>query len=217
MFKMSEEQAKNPIPQDAEMVLISDVHLDKPKVLEKLRTMMAEFALDPPVALIFVGNFTSQQGSLEECVTRLKVGMEKLTDMLLSFPSLIEKSEIVIIPGPSDPGNLTVNILPKPPLSKTFVDYLQTKIPKVHLANNPCRIRYYGHDIVIFRDDLVHKMRRHCIIQPQFDEETTEISHHLVKTLLDQSHLCPLPLHIQPVYWNFDHHLSLFPAPDVVF
>lgn len=26
----------------------------------------------------------------------------------------------------------------------------------------------------------------------------------LVKTLIDQGHLCPLPLHVRPVYWQHD-------------
>lgn len=38
----------------------------------------------------------------------------------------------------------------------------------------------------------------------------------LVMTLLEQGHLCPLPLTVQPVYWDFDHALRLYPLPDVV-
>ena len=50
----------------------------------------------------------------------------------------------------------------------------------------------------------------------------------LVKTLVDQAHLCPLPLHVRPVYWQLDHVsvllfvafnskvLHLTPLPDVL-
>lgn len=39
---------------------------------------------------------------------------------------------------------------------------------------------------------------------------------HLCATLLQQSHLCPVPLEAQPVFWNFDHALHLYPIPDVL-
>ena len=35
-------------------------------------------------------------------------------------------------------------------------------------------------------------------------------------TLLQQSHLCPLPLEKQPIYWQHDHALRLYPVPDAV-
>ncbi len=39
---------------------------------------------------------------------------------------------------------------------------------------------------------------------------------HLCATLLQQSHLCPVPLEAQPVFWNYDHALHLYPIPDVL-
>ena len=39
---------------------------------------------------------------------------------------------------------------------------------------------------------------------------------HLCATLLQQSHLCPVPLEAQPVFWNLDHALHLYPIPDVL-
>lgn len=42
------------------------------------------------------------------------------------------------------------------------------------------------------------------------------ITHHLVQTLCDQAHLCPLPLTVQPVYWPYDHALRLYPLPDLL-
>jgi DNA polymerase epsilon subunit 2 len=37
-----------------------------------------------------------------------------------------------------------------------------------------------------------------------------------VKTVIDQAHLCPLPLSVRPVYWSFDNALRLFPLPDLL-
>ena len=35
----------------------------------------------------------------------------------------------------------------------------------------------------------------------------------LVSTQLRQGHLCPMSLDDQPVFWEFDHALSLYPVP----
>ena len=37
-----------------------------------------------------------------------------------------------------------------------------------------------------------------------------------VKTMLSQAHLCPLPLHVRPIYWSFDAALRIYPVPDLV-
>ena len=39
---------------------------------------------------------------------------------------------------------------------------------------------------------------------------------HVVKTIIDQQHLCPLPLHRRPIFWDYDIALSLFPLPNIV-
>lgn len=36
------------------------------------------------------------------------------------------------------------------------------------------------------------------------------------KSVVCQSHLCPLPLHVSPVYWSYDNALRLYPLPDVL-
>lgn len=35
-------------------------------------------------------------------------------------------------------------------------------------------------------------------------------------TLLQQSYLRPLPIHIAPVYWGFEHALRVYPIPHAV-
>ncbi|KAJ1501432.1 DNA-directed DNA polymerase epsilon, subunit B, partial [Coelomomyces lativittatus] len=38
----------------------------------------------------------------------------------------------------------------------------------------------------------------------------------LARTLIDQSHVCPLPLHISPVLWDYAHTLHLYPLPTLL-
>ena len=39
---------------------------------------------------------------------------------------------------------------------------------------------------------------------------------HLCLTLVHESHLCPVPFTSQPVYWQYDHALRLYPVPDAL-
>lgn len=36
------------------------------------------------------------------------------------------------------------------------------------------------------------------------------------KTIICQGHLCPLPLHVEPVYWAYDDALRVYPLPDLI-
>ncbi|KAL5142798.1 DNA polymerase epsilon subunit B [Glycine soja] len=47
-------------------------------------------------------------------------------------------------------------------------------------------------------------------------EETDDLFQHLVATITHQSHLCPLPLTVQPIIWNYDHCLYLYPTPHTI-
>ena len=38
----------------------------------------------------------------------------------------------------------------------------------------------------------------------------------LVSTVLDQSHLIPVPLQVRPIFWSFDHALRLYPQSHLV-
>lgn len=144
---------------------------------------------------------------------------------------------------------------------------------RVTATSNPCRIRYYTQEVVIFRQDLTRRLRRHCVITPSMetrnyeegkgeedddhdgpvdviDEEEEEeeeddddneegrwkekegekkrrkkggmviqkqpMHHHLLKTVVDQMHLCPLPVATQPVFWCYDNALRLFPLPQLI-
>jgi len=73
------------------------------------------------------------------------------------------------------------------------------------------RIRYCTQEIVVHRADIVNKMRRYSISKRAISKDA--LPKHVVKTLLDQSHLSPLPLTITPIYWRYDYALRLNPLP----
>lgn len=155
--------------------------------------------------------------------------MDDLAELLSEFPEILAETHVVLVPAPTDPGS--AHVLPRPPIPSCFCKALQRLVPNVTLATNPCRIRYYTQEIVVFRDDITARVRRHCIVKPvdesaseSLDETDTVAGvsaaartfNHLALTLLSQAHLCPLPLRVQPVYWAHDCALRLFPLPDLL-
>jgi hypothetical protein len=48
------------------------------------------------------------------------------------------------------------------------------------------------------------------------ETDSVRIFEQTCHTLLSQCHLAPLPLSVQPVHWELDASLSLFPQPDVL-
>ncbi len=44
----------------------------------------------------------------------------------------------------------------------------------------------------------------------------SQLTLQFAQTIIDQGHLCPLPLNIRPIYWAYDHALRLYPVPDMV-
>jgi DNA polymerase epsilon subunit 2 len=199
---------------DTMVVILSDLHLDKPQVFEKLELLFEGFApLSPPI-FVLMGNFTSQPIGLgSDGVQELVRHFSKLCTLILQYPNLAENSHFIFVPGPTDPG--CGNVLPRPGLPVFFTKKLRDKLPHASFTSNPCRLRFFSQEMCLFREDILRKMQRNCIV-PVSDEQQMELSEHMVKTLLDQAHLCPLPLAARPVYWQFDHALRLCPLPDVL-
>ena len=215
---------------DAIFVIFSDVHLDNPVVMDKLRSIFKGYSQSGtiPKLFVFLGNFTSRPfGQGKDDVAQYKRLFDDLGDLIHGYEEFATGSRFVFVPGPTDPG--AGNILPRHPLPSYFVKGIKEKVKTVRFATNPCRIRYYTQEIVVSRQNILNKMRRHCVIPPAVsqnlhnsseeedgDASADIITDHLVKTLMDQSHLCPLPLSVQPIYWNYDNALRLYPLPDMV-
>lgn len=81
-----------------------------------------------------------------------------------------EESKFIFVPGPTDPG--PANVLPRPALPAYFTSELRQLLPTAVFASNPCRLRLYTQEVVLFRSDLQNHMRRLCLIPP-----TCELTH----------------------------------------
>mmetsp|Transcript_20466 Transcript_20466/g.36796 ORF Transcript_20466/g.36796 Transcript_20466/m.36796 type:complete len:377 (+) Transcript_20466:66-1196(+) len=216
-------------------VILSDVYLDSPSVLDKIERMLAGYSEFSPLPIfVFMGNFTSKP----EGAKATSSYFDDLTDVICKFPNVAKEGRFVFVPGPNDPG--IAGVLPRGPIPNFVTSSLRSRVKHAILASNPCRMRFFTKEIVFFRDDLVGKMRRHCLLEPREEEEememegdngdrkasegmdaspssgTRRLSRHAIKTVLDQGHLSPLPLSASPVYWQYDHALRLYPFPDAL-
>ncbi|CCI39774.1 unnamed protein product [Albugo candida] len=227
----------------ATFIVLSDVHLDDPSVMKHLDMMFQAFENLLPTLFVLMGNFTSSKalgsGLSRRRLQNFKECFDELANLILKYPKLAEYSQFILVPGPDDPcASLS---LPRHPLMQSIVRDLCERVPNVVCATNPCRVRYYTQDIVIFRQDLHRIMNRHTIVpvvkpltnaeeekyssdETNFKEEENHISqqqprnlsHHILKTIIDQGHLNPLSLLLSPVHWAYDSFLQLFPLPDVL-
>jgi len=197
---------------DVSFVFLSDVFLDKPKVMQQLEQLFAGFEAVPPTLFVLAGPFTSRSlGQGGEDMTSYAEKFTALAQLIIRFPAIAEGSHFVFVPALSDPG--VGHVWPRPPIADIFLRGFAELLPEGNFTStsNPARIRFYSQEIVVGRMDYIHEMRRHCVLEPSAD--TIDEAVHLSQTLLSQSYLSPLPVHSQPVYWDYSHALQLYPAP----
>ena len=86
---------------------------------------------------------------------------DALADLIASYPVILRSTHFVFVPGPLD---ITVNaVLPKRPLLASMTAKLKSKIPRVCFATNPCRIKFFNQEIVVFREDTMSRMLRNTV------------------------------------------------------
>ncbi|KAG8827357.1 DNA-directed DNA polymerase epsilon, subunit B [Serendipita sp. 401] len=209
-------QAQRPENANITILFISDVRLDDERTLKGLRTLF-EQAVDAdviPKIFVFCGNFTGTPVGNDIEMDNYKDSFTALGDLVAEFPSIRTSSHFLFVPGPGDPWSS--DVLPRRPIPPAFINRLQAKLSKRAIfATNPCRVKFMGQEIVIYRHDLMGKMMRNLVgVKP--DLESADLKRYLVQTILDQVHLSPLALTIQATSWEFDHALRLYPMPTAV-
>jgi DNA polymerase epsilon subunit 2 len=208
---------------DAFFVVLSDVHLDVAKVQTYLQRVLQGFSANPPAMFIIMGSFTSKPfanrsgaDAGNQCtVDEFGLLMDHLGDLLASFPS--SATRFVIVPGPNDPSATGLACYPRPGLPRLFSQRVLDKLPedtqkRVCFASNPCRVFFHMQEICIFRDDVARKMTKHAVVVGG-GAEGGSVAENLVKTLVDQAHLLPLPT--SPVFFAAAESLSLVPLPSI--
>ena len=204
-------------PEDSSIAILSNVALDNPKTLEKLHVLLTGFEECEAVPSMFVlsGNFSSRPFSYSngEGLRAFQKSFEAFSQLLGRHPATLDKTKIVIVPGSTDPG---AGILPQPPFTDSLVRGLASRFSNVVLATNPCRIRFHDKHIIINNRDIVHTLRKYSLVAAtsnNFEDEGLKLS----RCLMSQMHLMPGPVQEQPVAWDFDAGLKVYPPPNALF
>ncbi|CAO3683724.1 unnamed protein product [Umbelopsis ramanniana] len=197
-------------------VIISDLWLDQPKILRAFRQLLEGYSRTiVPLAFILSGNFVSQPLMFSGTESaKYRESFNLLADTIAEFPNLASHSYFIFVPGANDPW--AGNTLPRPPIPDFFTARLRQKVKRAIFTSNPARIKYCTQEIVVFREDLLNRLRRNTLIQGDNPQDDRDLTKPLIRTIVDQAHLCPLPLSIRPIYCAYDHALRLYPMPDVL-
>ncbi|ORY91254.1 DNA polymerase alpha/epsilon subunit B-domain-containing protein [Syncephalastrum racemosum] len=206
---------------DACIVFISEMDLQEPKTMRGLRLIFESFKdTRPPIAFVLMGNFTKQRLFGKPVRKRqYRDGFTMLADLINKFPVIAEESTFVLVPGAMDAREDAVHddntITPREKIPDNYTNRFRHRVRKAIFTTNPCRIRYCTQDIVVYREDLFSELWRNSIVRPRASEGES-LAEHLVRTVLDQGTLCPLPQSVKPVYTEYEQALQLYPLPDVL-
>lgn len=201
------------------IVFLANVWLDRSETFEALHTLLSGFqdAEMIPAMIVMMGNFSAAATSnaADADYVGLREGFTQLARLIDTYSTIKANSRFVFVPGPNDPG--LGHLLPQPALPTYFTSELQAVLPNAVFSTNPCRIRYFTREIVVFRYDLLKQMRRRCLVPPAVDDDVPELLfNELALTVLQQSTLCPLPQAVQPVHWAHEQALHVYPLPHAV-
>ncbi|XP_061395815.1 DNA polymerase epsilon subunit 2 [Musca vetustissima] len=192
---------------EATIVFLSDVRLDMPVVMEKLRMLFVGYDSCPPVAIVLMGPFAASERQHHA----LKHHLNALGALANGCEQLKKQTELILIPSSEDPA--APNIFPRSAIPKTLAAGLLKQWPRTRLATNPCRLQYCTQQIVVCRLDLMAKFCRNTL---HFPPDTSKIEQHFARTLICQGHLTPIHPIAMPVHWDYDAALWLYPLPDLI-
>ncbi|KAL8772186.1 MAG: hypothetical protein Q9209_002621 [Squamulea sp. 1 TL-2023] len=175
------------------IIILGEVHLDNSKTLEALKQVLGVYALEQaehtPMVFILIGNFTryavlaggGSGGSIE-----YKEYFDSLASVLSDYPSILEDSTFVFVPGDNDPWASAFSagaaaVLPKRALPEMYTSRVKRAFATANAeakrpadqelrgeaiwSTNPSRLTMFGpaQELVIFRDDLSGRLRRKAL------------------------------------------------------
>lgn len=171
------------------VIIIGELNIDQPRALQALRKILNVYAIEPegvsPVTFVLTGNFTQHAvmakggsgGSVE-----YKEYFDALASTLSDFPTLLQTSSFVFVPGDNDGWVSSFTAGASVPLPRKSVpDMFTSRIRRAFATanseaphgvpgsatwtSNPSRLTLFGpnHEIVLFRDDISARLRRSSV------------------------------------------------------
>lgn len=252
------------------VILGCNIYFDDFKImtgLKKFFAVMEEMLEDQQdqgeegcTTIIMTGSFVSTPLTLTNSSLSLILSSENyksyfdgFAEMLSAYPLVVNKCKFALIPGPNDPwqstfslGRSSLDALPQTSIPRVFTTRLERLLPRGNLIYgwNPMRINYISQELVLFRDDIMNKLKRNDIIfQSDLELEKqavklensgkdTEVENiisdevhlptkikmarQLVKTLLDQGDLQPFLKDLRVINTNYQHLIRIEPLPTTI-
>jgi DNA polymerase epsilon subunit 2 len=185
--------ADDAAPLNSSMAIMSEVNLDNPRALEAVRKILGIYSAAPaedmPFTIVMIGNFVQHAvmagggsgGSVE-----YKEYFDALASVLSEFPSLLQQTTFVFVPGDHDPWASAFSagaatLIPRDGVPDLFTSRIRRAFASANAeaeqsagqkgdgeaiwTTNPARISLFGpvQEIVIFRDDMSGRLRRSAI------------------------------------------------------
>ncbi|KAI0102040.1 DNA polymerase epsilon subunit B [Nemania sp. FL0031] len=185
-------QPDSDLPGRGRIVIIGELNLDQPRALQALRKILTTYAMEPegssPMTFILTGNFTQHAvmagGGASGGSVEYKEYFDSLASVLTDFPTLLQSSTFVFVPGDNDGWASSFSSGSAVPLPRKAVpDLFTSRIRRAFTSanteagtrsgaggeaiwtSNPARLSIFGpsHEIVLFRDDISARLRRTAV------------------------------------------------------
>lgn len=173
------------------VVVLGELNLDQPRALQALRKILSTYAAEPegaaPAVFVLTGNFLQHavMGQGGSCTSiEYKEYFDSLASTLSDFPTLLQASTFVFVPGDNDGWVSSFTAGAAAPLPRKGIpDLFTSRVRKAFAAanaenptegavegsavftSNPSRLSLFGpsHELVLFRDDLSARLRRTAV------------------------------------------------------
>lgn len=184
------------------LVIMGQVDLTNASILQALGKVLATYNAEPaeqtPMIFVLMGNFAKYAvmagggsgGSIE-----YKEYFNSLATALSEFPSILQSSTFIFVPGDNDPwpsafsaGAATV--IPREGIPEIFTSRVKRAFATANAeaenldqrvegsviwATNPARVTLFGpsQEVVLFRDDMTGRLHRNALTFQPLEEEVT--------------------------------------------
>lgn len=175
------------------MVILGEVNLDSTETLQVLSKVLSLYAAEPadqtPMVVVLMGNFARyavMPGSGKNGSVEYKEYFDALASVLSEYPTMLQRTTFVFVPGNNDPWASSFSAGAATPLPQAAVPELFTgrvrrafatanaeaeRSPEKKMngevvwSTNPTRLSLFGpaQEIVLFRDDMSGRLRRNAM------------------------------------------------------
>ncbi|KAK5628669.1 hypothetical protein RRF57_004384 [Xylaria bambusicola] len=174
------------------IIIVGELNLDQPRALHALRKILTTYAMEPegssPMTFVLTGNFTQHAvmagGGASGGSVEYKEYFDSLASVLTDFPTLLQSSTFVFVPGDNDGWASSFSSgaaapLPRKAVPDIFTSRIRRAFATVNTeagahhgaggeaiwTSNPARLSVFGpsHEIVLFRDDMSARLRRTAV------------------------------------------------------